>query len=226
MPLDRAAQRPGAHGRVVALLDEQLARVVRQLDDDAVLAHLLADALHHQVDDLEDLDLLELVEDDDLVDAVQELGPEHLLELRHDALLHLVVREARLVADGEAERLVLRDLRGPEVRGHDHDRVAEVDLPPLRVRELPVLEDLQEDVEDVRVRLLDLVEEEHRVRLAAHGLGQLAALVVADVAGRRADEPRHGVLLHVLGHVDLDERVLVAEEELGERARELGLPDS
>jgi hypothetical protein len=106
------------------------------------------------------------VEDDDLVDAVQELGPEHLLELRHDALLHLVVRQSLLVAEREAERLVLRDLRRSEVRGHDHDRVAEVDLPPLRVGQLPVLEDLQEDVEHVRVRLLDLVEEDDRVRLA------------------------------------------------------------
>ena len=32
------------------------------------------------------------------------------------------------------------------------------------------------------------------------------------------------MLLHVLRHVDLDHRVLVAEQELGERARELGLP--
>src|SRR5204862_435616 len=62
--------------------------------------------------------------------------------------------------------------------------------------------------------------------LAAHGLGQLAAIVVADVTRRRADEPGHGVLLHVLRHVDLDHRVLVAEEELGERARELSLPDA
>ena len=34
--LDRAAQRPGAHRRVVALLDEQLLRLVRQLDRDLV----------------------------------------------------------------------------------------------------------------------------------------------------------------------------------------------
>jgi hypothetical protein len=34
------------------------------------------------------------------------------------------------------------------------------------------------------------------------------------------------VLLHVLRHVDLDHRVLVAEQELGERARELGLADA
>src|SRR6185295_9785509 len=54
----------------------------------------------------------------------------------------------------------------------------------------------------------------------------LAAFVVADVARRRADEPGHGVLLHVLRHVDLDHRVLVAEQELRERARKLGLTDT
>src|SRR3954470_17902017 len=52
------------------------------------------------------------------------------------------------------------------------------------------------------------------------------ALGVADVAGRRADEARHRVLLHVLRHVDADHRLLVAEEELGERARQLGLADA
>jgi len=30
----------------------------------------------------------------------------------------------------------------------------------------------------------------------------LAALFIADVSGRCADQPRHGVLLHVLRHVD------------------------
>jgi hypothetical protein len=75
------------------------------------------------------------------------------------------------------------------------------------------------------VGLLDLVKQEHRVRLAAHGLGQLAALVVADVTRGRADQTGDRVLLHVLGHVDADHRLLVAEQELGERAGELGLAD-
>ena len=64
------------------------------------------------------------------------------------------------------------------------------------------------------------------VALAADGLGQLAALVEADVAGRRADEAAHVVALHELAHVDLDERVLAAEHELGEGLGELGLPDA
>ena len=60
----------------------------------------------------------------------------------------------------------------------------------------------------------------------ADRLGQLPALLVADVAGRRADEPRDRVLLLVLGHVEPDHRPLVVEHELGERAGELGLADA
>ena len=64
-----------------------------------------------------------------------------------------------------------------------------------------------------------------RVRPAADRLGQLAALVVADVARRRADQPADGVLLHVLGHVDPDHRLVAVEQELGQRPRQLGLAD-
>jgi hypothetical protein len=57
------------------------------------------------------------VEHDDVVDAVEELGPEDLLELAHDAALHVVVgHPVLLVAEREAERRVARDLRRTDVR--------------------------------------------------------------------------------------------------------------
>ena len=121
---------------------------------------------------------------------------------------------------------VLEQRLGADVGGHDDDRVAEVDLAALGVGQVAVLQDLQQDVEDLRVRLLDLVEQDHGVGLAADRLGQLAALFVADVAGRRADQRRHVVPLHELGHVDLDQRVLGAEHELGQRLGQLGLADA
>ena len=113
-----------------------------------------------------------------------------------------------------------------DVRGHDDHGVAEVDRAALAVGQPAVVEQLQEDVEDLRVRLLDLVEQDDGVRAAPHGLGELAALLVADVAGRRADEPRDRVPLLVLGHVEPHHRALVVEHELGERAGELGLADA
>ena len=120
----------------------------------------------------------------------------------------------------------LRDRVGAEVGRHDDDGVLEVDLAALSVGQLAVLQDLEERVEDVRVGLLDLVEQDDGERLAAHLLGELAALFEADVAGRRTEQSRHRVLLAVLGHVEADERVLVAEQELGERLGELGLSDA
>ena len=63
-----------------------------ELDAEALaLELLLVSALDHQVDDLGDLVLGQLVEDDRLVDAVQELGPEVLLERLVDLLLHPLV---------------------------------------------------------------------------------------------------------------------------------------
>ena len=76
------------------------------------------------------------------------------------------------------------------------------------------------------MRLLDLVEEQHGVRTPPHRLGELAAFLVAHVPGRRADEPGDRVPLLVLRHVEPDERPLVVEHELGERAGELGLADA
>ena len=77
-----------------------------------------------------------------------------------------------------------------EVRGHDDQRVAEIDRAALAVGQAAVVEHLQQHVEHVRMRLLDLVEQHDLIGPPAHRLGQRAAFVVADIARRRADQPR------------------------------------
>ena len=62
----------------------------------------------------------------------------------------------------------------------------------------------------------DFVEQNDGVRTAANLFGELATFFVADVAGRRSDETGDVVFLHVFGHVDADERLGVAEHELGD----------
>ena len=99
-------------------------------------------------------------------------------------------------------------------------------LPAEAVGQAAFLHDLQQHVEDVRVGLLDFVEQHHRVRPAADALGELAAFLVADVARRGADQPADVVLLHVLGHVDLDQGVFVAEHELGQGLGQQRLADA
>ena len=132
---------------------------VGELDADALALELLLRARDHQVDDLGDLGLGELVEDDRLVDAVQELRPEVLLQRVVDLLLHLLVGDG-LVGLAEAD-VGLAQVGGAEVGGHDQHGVAEVDRAALGVGEATLLQDLEQRVEHVGVGLLDLVEEHH-----------------------------------------------------------------
>src|SRR5829696_3259138 len=197
--LDDALERTGAVGRVVAEVAQEGPGVAGQLDLDAALPDPAGQALDLQVDDPADLRAVERVELDDVVQAVDELGLE----------------------------VALRPDPSPgDVRGHDQHDVLEVHRAALAVGQPAVVHDLQQHAEDVGVGLLDLVEQDDGVRPAPDGLGELAALVVADVARRRTDQARDAVLLHVLRHVDADHRVLRVEEELGQRTGELGLADA
>src|SRR5829696_344472 len=217
-------QRSPAEPRVVALLGEELLCGVGDLDLDALAFEVLVQAGEHDVHDLQYVLLREGLEDDDLIYPVEELRPESPLQSL--ACPPLGLTEVHAVARGEAE-LPRRDkVLAAHVRGHDNYRVLEVDRPALGVSEAPVVEHLQERVENVRVGLLDLVEENDRVGTTPHLLRELSSLFVADVAWRRADEAAHRVALLELGHVYPDHGVLLAEEVLGESTGELGLADS
>src|SRR3546814_21192008 len=75
-----------------------------------------------------------------------------------------------------------------DVCSSDLDGVAEVHATALGISKGAVVEDLEEHVEDLRMGLLDLVQQDEAVRLAADGIDELAGVVVADVAGGRTDE--------------------------------------
>ena len=81
-------------------------------------------------------------------------------------------------------------------------------------------------VEHVRVGLFDLIKQHDAVRMAAHGLGQLAALLIADISRRRTDQTRDAELLHILGHVDTDHVLLIVKQSLGQRLGKFGLADA
>jgi hypothetical protein len=83
--------------------------------------------------------------------------------------------------------------------------MAEIDLLAAMVGQLAVIHDLQEHIEHVRMRLLDFVEKEHAVRMLVDAVGEEPALVEADIAGRRADQPRYGVALHIFRHIEADQ---------------------
>ena len=159
------------------------------------------------------------MEDHHIVHAVEKFGTEVLAQHLHHAF--------RGVSEGG---FVLQRIAGqescPQVRGHDQDRIFEVHHAALRVREPPVVEHLQQHVEDIRMRLLDFIEQNDRVRAPADGFRELSALVVTHVTGRCADHASHGMFFHVLAHVEADHRLLIVEEKLSQRAGGFRLADA
>ena len=61
---------------------------------------------------------------------------------------------------------------GAEIGREDDDGMTEVGDLPHRVSEAAVVEDLQEQIPDIGVRLLELIEQDHRERLLADALDQ------------------------------------------------------
>ncbi|MPM88415.1 hypothetical protein SDC9_135519 [bioreactor metagenome] len=88
---------------------------------------------------------------------------------------------------------------------------------------MAVVQNLQQHVEHVGVGLFNLVEEHHGIGLAADFLGELAGLVVAHIARRRADDTGDRVLFHKFGHIQPDEGLRSVEQILGQPLNKLSL---
>ena len=140
------------------------------------------------VDDPLQVFLVQGVEDDDVVEPVQELGPEVLLDGDFEPLFHLLVAAGLVAAAVEPEDVGVRGHLGAGVGGHDDDRVLEVDVAAEAVGQPAFFHDLEQGVVHVGVGFLDLVEQDDGVRTAADLLGELAPFLVADVARRSADQ--------------------------------------
>ena len=187
LALDRAAQRPGAELGLVAVLGEPVDRGLGELDARCPGRAAAAGVLQQQIGDLVQLLGVEPAEDDDLVDPVEELGPEVLAQRGASPARAAAPRRPR-----RRRRRSPAHPRSPVMSSDprllvmiDHG-VLEVDGAALGVGQPAVVEHLQQRVEHVRVGLLDLVEQQHRVRAPAHRLGQLSR----PPRGRRSREAR------------------------------------
>src|SRR5579863_9933324 len=125
------------------------------------------------------------MEDHDLIDAVEKLWPEALPQDLERLRLHLLV-----VLAFESENELARD-----IGSHDHNRVAEIHRAAVAVGQPSVVEQLQQHVEYIAMSLFDFVEQNHGIRAPTHRFRKLPALLETDVARRRPDQPRDGVLL-------------------------------
>src|SRR5690606_22198405 len=191
--LDDPGQRARAELLVVALLAQPLRSLFAKFDRDTTVSKLSFKLEDEFLDDLGDDLRRQPGEGDDRIEAISELR-------REDPVDRLGVFAFPL-DPAEAHRR-LGHIAGTRVRRHDQDHIAEIDRFTVVIRQLAVVHDLQQDVEQIRMRLLDLVKEKHAVRMLVDTIRKQAALVEADVAWWRADQARYRMFLHVFGHVE------------------------
>ena len=112
------------------------------------------------------------------------------------------------------------------IRGHDDDGVLEVGGTPLVIGQPTIIEYLQQDVEDIRMRLLYLIEKHYGIRFATNSLGELSTLIIAYISRRRTNQTRDTVFLLILTHIDTRHHGLIVEQVIGQCLRQLCLTDT
>ncbi len=88
------------------------------------------------------------------------------------------------------------------IGGHDQNDVAKVDLLAVVIGQRTMIHNLQQNIVKVWMCLLDLIEQQHAMRMLIDAISQKTSLIEADIAGRRTDQTRYGVAFHILGHVE------------------------
>src|SRR6185369_2867444 len=157
VPLNKTLERPGAIDRVVALAGDVFLGRVAQLQLDAPVRQPGAQQLELEFDDALYLRERQRLEENDVIYAIEELGPKMSAHLGHDLFANVLGDLARVAR-------ILDEQRAADIRRHDNDGVLEIHRPALVVGKPAVVEDLQEHVENVVVSLFDFIEEHHRVR--------------------------------------------------------------
>ena len=91
---------------------------------------------------------------------------------------------------------------------------------------MAVVQHLQQNIEHIRVSLLNLIKKDHAVRVPAHLLTELSALIIANIPWRGTDQLGDAVLLHIFRHVHTDHCLLASKHSLGKRLGKLGFTNA
>ena len=160
------------------------------------------------------------MENDGLVDPVEEFRAQFLAQQVHHLLLDLPEHLVAILL-GDVAGFFQNQVR-PHIGGHDDDGILKIHRMALAVGQATVFQHLQQDIVDFRMGLFDLIEQHHRIGSPPHRFGQLAAFIVADIAGRGPDQTGDRMALHIFRHVDAHHGILIIEEEFRQRPGQFG----
>ncbi len=211
--LDHPLQRPCAIDRIITLVCQPLLGGIVYLQRNLAGCQTFGQLTQLDIHDTCHVFAFQAIKDHDLVQTVQELGAEMGPHRFH----HLILGFRGIRPFGQ-----LAECLRPKVRRQNDQRLLEVHRAALTIGQHPIVQNLQQHVKDIRMRLFDFVEQDHLIGLAPHRFGQNTAFVIADIARRGTDQTRDRVFLHELGHIDAHHRVFVVKQILGQRLGQLG----
>ncbi len=113
-----------------------------------------------------------------------------------------------------------------DVAGENDDGFGKIDRFAAPVGHAAIFQNLQEFIQDARVRFLDLIEEQHAEGVRAYMIGELAAFFIADIAGGRSEQALIGVRQAIFTHVEAHAGLFGAEDQLGQRFGHLRFADA
>ena len=70
------------------------------------------------------------------------------------------------------------------IGGHDNDGIFKVYHPPMGICDLSVIQNLQQNIEHIRMRFFQLIKQHDGIGLSADSFRQLSRLVIAHITRR------------------------------------------
>ena len=119
-----------------------------------------------------------------LIDTVDEFRLKHTLYLFHHVFLHLVIISLCILFGCKAQIFRVNNSLCTGITCHNQHRIFEADLSTLRIRNMSIIQYLQEYIKHIRMCLFNLVKQNYRVRISANLLAKLTALFKANISRR------------------------------------------
>src|ERR1044072_8258663 len=212
--LNQPGHRSRAKESVKAALGQPHSGRGSKSDYDSPLSELSVQFSNELVDDFLDHFKFERIKSNPGVETIAELRTEGSLNCPS------ALSFARVLLKADS---AFAHFSGAGVGSHDQDDIPEVSLLAIVIRQGCMIHHLQQDVEEIGVRLLNLVQHQHGVRSLVHGISQQTALVEPDIPRGRSDEARDSMAFRILAHVVAKK---FDAERLGELLGEFSLTDS
>ncbi len=163
------------------------------------------------------------MENNRLIKPIQQFRPERTLRLRHQLITQHIVTRLRRLRRKPQRMPFLRKIKS-QVRRANNNRVAKINDAPLPIRQPPIIQNLQQHIHHIAIRLFKLIKKHHRIRPPPHLLRQLSTLIIPHISWRRTHQSARRILLLKLRHVQRNQRLLIPIHSLRQHLRQMRLP--